>query len=82
MGALFCLELAGPGSKSWLFVAYLAVSICFPLCALITVRDAPARYSCVHAGELSCLMSREAQPTQEQQEVTGVGLFSGIIPIE
>lgn len=65
------LELAGLGDKIYLFVPYLTVLFCFPLCASITVRDVPERIqrqSSVRSGELSFLMNREWQPARELVE--------------
>lgn len=53
------------------FVPCLTVPFSSPLCAPITVRDAPKRIqwqSSVHSGKLSCLMNREWQPTHELVE--------------
>lgn len=59
-------------SWSWQVLAIRSVylfPICWSLFALHCVHwsqwDAPARYSAVHPRELSSLMSREGQPTQE-----------------
>lgn len=73
------LELAGPGNKICLFAPCLTVPFCSPLCALITVRDAPARCSSVHPRELSSLMSREGQPTEEL--VGAAGGYRGGSPL-
>lgn len=65
------LELAGRGSKIYLFVSYLTVPFCSPLCASITMRDVTERIqrrSFVRSGELSFLTHREWQPTHELVE--------------